>query len=116
MSLLGLIQTRGRKVKVKRPHYRDDTMGSRVMTFVQRPDMDAYVAFRGSNETYEGDRKVVQETMTFYVRGGSDLKVTDRIVLDNMTYEVTGLRTPGARQQGDRHFYHVVDAVSNESV
>jgi SPP1 family predicted phage head-tail adaptor len=116
MSLQSLMQTKGKSIRVKRPHSRDDSMGSRIQTFVNRASVRGYVSFNGSSEIYEGNRKVIQDQIQVYVRGGTDVEVTDRIELDNRTYEVTGKRTPGHRQAGDRLHYHILDAVSNESV
>ncbi len=116
MSLQSLMQTKGRTIRVKRPYNRTDSMGSQVQTFGTRAPIRGYVSFNGSSEIYEGNRKVVQDQIQLYVQGGTDVQVTDRIELDNRTYEITGKRTPGHRQAGDRLHYHILDAVSNESV
>jgi len=116
MSLIGLIQTRGQRATVQRPVYRTDTVGTKKKTFVNHGFVNAYVASRTSNEGWDGDRQMVTEVVTLYVEGGSDVQVTDRVKLDNTVFEITGKRTPGHRKQGDRHFYHIIDAVSNEAI
>ena len=56
------------------------------------------------------------ETVTVYVEGGTDIAVTDRFKIDETTFEVLGVRTPGMRTDLDRLFYHIIDATSNEGV
>ncbi len=116
MSIIGRINVHGRRINIKRPIYRRDAVGSRKRTFVHQGTVNGYVASRSETEGFEGDRQQAVEAVTVYVKGGTDLKVTDRIVIDSQTYEVTGVRTPGHRQAGDRNFYHIVDATSNEGV
>lgn len=116
MSLLGLIQTRGERATVLRPVMKTDSVGSKKKTFVIRGYVQAYVASRSATELWDGDRQMMNEVVTLYVKGGSDIEVTDRVELNSTTYEISGKRTPGHRKAGDRHFYHIIDAVSNEAV
>ena len=114
MSLVSLIQTRGVSARVYRAAYRTDSVGTRKKTFMPRPKMNMYVSSRSSDEVWDGDKQVVNERVTLYVDGGSDIKATDRVVIDNIVFEIKGKRTPGHRKEGDRHFYHILDAVSDE--
>ena len=116
MSLIGLIQTRGQRATVQRPVYRTDTVGTKKKTFVHNGFLKVFVASRAANEVWDGDRQMMNEVVTLYVEGGSDVLVTDRVKLGNTVFEITGMRTPGHRKQGDRHFYHILDAVSNEAI
>tara|TARA_R110000824_G_scaffold1991_1_gene9700 strand:- start:11094 stop:11336 length:243 start_codon:yes stop_codon:yes gene_type:complete len=76
--------------------------------------MKMYVAARSSDEMWDGDRQKVTERVTLYVDGGSDIEATDRVVLDDVVFEIKGKRTPGHRTSGDRHFYHILDAQSDD--
>jgi len=116
MSIVGRINIHGKRISVKRPVYKRDAVGSRKRTFVHHGNVTGYVASRSESEGFEGDRQQAVEIVTVYVKGGTDLKVTDRMEIDGRTYEITGVRTPGHRQAGDRNFYHIIDASSNEGV
>ncbi len=116
MSLLSLIQTRGINARVYRATFRIDGVGTRKKSFVPRPKMKMYVAARSSDERWTGDRQTVVETASLYVEGGEDIQVTDRVEIDGIMFEVTGKRTPGHRQPGDRHFYHILSATSDPSL
>jgi head-tail adaptor len=116
MSIVGRINVHGRRIDIKRPILRRDSVGSRRQTFVHQGTVNGYVASRSETEGFQGDRQQAVASVTVYVKGGTDLKVTDRLTFDGRTYEVTGVRTPGHRDAGDRNFYHIVDATSNEGV
>tara|TARA_Y100001937_G_scaffold21640_1_gene30539 strand:+ start:5609 stop:5959 length:351 start_codon:yes stop_codon:yes gene_type:complete len=116
MSILGRINILGKRISVMRAVFRRDAVGSRKRTFVQQGNVKGYVASRSESEAFEGDRQQAVENVTVYLKGGADVKVTDRMQIEGRTYEVTGVRTPGHRQAGDRNFYHIVDASSNEGV
>ena len=116
MSLLSLIQTRGKTIFVKRPVSFEDALGTAKKTYLDMGSMDAYIASRSSTESYEGNRQIDQEVVTAYVKGDSDVSVRDRFTLDGVTFEITGKRTPGMRQAGDRHFYHIISAVSDKGI
>ena len=116
MSIIGRINVLGKRIDIKRPQYKRDAVGSRKRTFIHKGSVNGYVASRSESESFEGDRQQAVETVTVYVKGGTDLKVTDRLNINGRVYEVTGVRTPGHRQAGDRNFYHIVNATSNEGV
>jgi head-tail adaptor len=116
VSLLSLIQTRGVSINIERPQSVEDAMGTAKKTFVFQGVAEAYVASRSNVESFEGNRQIDQEIVTVYVRGGTDIKVTDRFTLDNVTYEVQGKRTPGMRREGDRNFYHIINAASDRGI
>lgn len=113
MSLISLIETRGKNIRVKRPSTKEDALGTAKKTFMNRGTMDAYVASRTSQEIFDGNRQIVQDILTVYVKGGADIEVTDRFELESVTYEITGKRTPGMREPGDRHYYHILTAISD---
>ena len=116
MSIGSRINIHGQNMTVMRPQYKRDSVGSRKQTFIHHGRVQGYVASISVNESFEGDRQAAVEAVTVYVRGGSDIKVTDRLKFNNRTYEVTGKRTPGHRSAGDRIYYHIIDAVANEGV
>tara|TARA_R110000824_G_scaffold367453_3_gene556632 strand:+ start:16703 stop:17053 length:351 start_codon:yes stop_codon:yes gene_type:complete len=116
MSIIQRINIKGQSMQVHRPNYTRDSVGSRKQTFIPRTTIKGYVASRSVNESFVGDRQAAQETVTVYVQGGSDVLVTDRLKIDQTFYEVTGKRTPGHRGVGNRLYYHIIDAVSNEGV
>ena len=116
MSITGRIRVKGQSIEVLRPQYRRDAVGSRKQTFAYIGRVQGYVASRSEGEGFAGDRQRATETVTIYVTGGSDVAVTDRLRIDSRTYEVTGKRTPGHRAAGDRLYYHIIDAASNEDV
>jgi head-tail adaptor len=99
-----------------RPSYRRDAVGSRRQDFLPRGYINGYVASRSMTEGFVGDRQRAAEVVTIYVQGASDVVVTDRLKIGSTTYEVTGVRTPGHRAAGDRLFYKIIDATSNEGV
>ncbi len=103
-------------MQVLRPQYRRDAVGSRKQTFANMGKVQGYVASRSSTEGFEGDRQRTVEVVTVYVTGGSDIAVTDRLKIGSDTFEVTGKRSPGKRAAGDRLYYHIIDARSNEDV
>tara|TARA_R110002012_G_scaffold30807_1_gene92790 strand:+ start:2643 stop:2990 length:348 start_codon:yes stop_codon:yes gene_type:complete len=111
-----LIQTKGKSITVLRPSTVRDAVGSRKKTYLPHPPTVGYIAARSVSEGFEGDRQQAVETVTVYVEGGTDIKVTDRLELDGRTFEVVGVRTPGMRTGQDRLYYHIVDAQSNEGV
>ena len=113
MSIVSLIETRGKNIFVKRPSVKEDALGTAKKTFMNRGTMDAYIASRTSSEEFDGNRQIVQDIVTVYVKGGADIEVTDRFVLQSVTYEITGKRTPGMRTAGDRNFYHIITAISD---
>lgn len=116
MSIIGRINILGQSMDLLRPVYRRDAVGSRRQTFTYRGKVQGYVASRSESEGFEGDRQRAEETVTVYVIGGTDVAVTDRLKIDDRTYEVTSKRTPGHRRAGDRLYYHIIDATSNEGV
>ena len=116
MSIVARINIYGKRIEVRRPIFRRDEVGGRKRTFVHHGTVNGYVASRSQSEAFEGDRQQAEEVVTIYVKGGTDLLVTDRLKFEGRTFEVTGVRTPGHRLAGDRNFYHVVDATSNEGV
>ena len=116
MSIVGRINIHGKRISVQRPIFKRDAVGSRKRTFVHQGTVTGYVASRSESESFEGDRQQAEETVTVYVKGGTDLKVTDRVEIEGRTCEITGVRTPGHRRAGDRNFYHIIDASSNEGV
>jgi len=116
MSIVSRINIKGENMRVLRPHYKRDSVGSRKQTFIPRPTIRGYIASMSSAESFDGDRQRVQEVVTIYVKGGSDIEVTDRLKVGSTTYEVVGKRTPGHRAVGDRMFYHIINATSNEGV
>ena len=116
MSITQRINIKGQTCRRYRARFTRDSVGSRVQKFQMGPTFKAYVASRSEAESFEGDRQQAVETVTVYVHGGTDIKVTDRIEIDSRMYEVTGKRTPGHRDAGDRLFYHIIDAQSNEGV
>ena len=111
-----LIQTKGKQMSVLRPILVRDSVGSRKQTFHARPQIRGYVASRSMDESFDGNRQRAVETVTVYVQGGVDIKITDRIKFENRTFEVTSKRTPGMRTSTDRLFYHIINATSNEDV
>ena len=111
-----LIQTKGQQMQVLRPVLRRDSVGSRKQTFHSRPQVRGYVASRSMDESFDGNRQRAFESVTVYVQGDSDIKITDRIKIDGRTFEVTSKRTPGMRTSRDRLFYHIIEATSNEDV
>ena len=111
-----LIQTKGQQMQVLRPVLKRDSVGSRKQTFHARPQVRGYVASRSMDESFDGNRQRAVESVTVYVQGGSDINITDRIKIDNKTFEVNSKRTPGMRTSRDRLFYHIIGASSNEDV
>ena len=114
--ITALIQTKGQSITVLRPVRVRDSVGSKKTTYLMMPPIQGYVASRSMTETFEGDRQQAEEIVTLYVRGRSDIKVDDRFKLDERTFEITGVRTPGMRTDKDRLHYKIVDATSNEGV
>tara|TARA_R110001592_G_scaffold122620_3_gene329544 strand:+ start:931 stop:1281 length:351 start_codon:yes stop_codon:yes gene_type:complete len=110
------IQTKGKQIGVLRPIVKRDSVGSRKQTFHARPGVRGYVASRSVTEGFDGNRQRAIETVTVYVKGGSDIRIQDRLKIEGRTFEVTGKRTPGLRTEADRLFYHIIDAQSNEDV
>tara|TARA_R100001463_G_scaffold25620_1_gene60558 strand:- start:309 stop:656 length:348 start_codon:yes stop_codon:yes gene_type:complete len=111
-----LIQTKGQEIQVLRPVRVRDSVGSKKTTYLMLSPIKGYVASRSMTESFEGDRQQAEEIATLYVSGESDIKVDDRFKLDDRTFEITGVRTPGMRTNKDRLFYKIIDATSNEGV
>tara|TARA_S200002703_G_scaffold152917_1_gene153859 strand:- start:2324 stop:2674 length:351 start_codon:yes stop_codon:yes gene_type:complete len=116
LSITQRINIKGKTCRTYRARFTRDTVGARVQKFQMGASFKAYVASRGEAESFVGDRQQAVSTVTLYVEGGTDIKVTDRVEIESRMYEVTGVRTPGHRDKGDRLFYHIVDAQSNEGV
>ena len=116
LSVTQRINIKGQTCRRYRARFTRDSVGTRVQKFQMGPSFKAYVASRAEAEGCVGDRQQAVESVTVYVHGGTDIKVTDRIEIDSRMYEVKGVRTPGHRTAGDRLFYHIIDAESNEGV
>lgn len=116
MSIIGRINVKGQNMDVLRPTYKRDAVGSRKQTFVHKGRVNGYVASRSMTEGFTGERQEAAEVVTIYVQGRADIVVTDRLRFESKTYEVTGVRVPGHRTDGDRLYYRIVDATTNEGV
>ncbi len=116
MSISQIVRTRGKAYRVKRPVYKVDSVGTRKKTFVNMHRVNAYVASKSSNEGWENDRQVQVDNVTLYLAGNADLKIQDRLVIEDVDYEITGIRTPGHKVAGDRLHYQIVSAQSNRSL
>lgn len=116
MSIAAIVRTKGKRYQIQRAVFKTDSVGTRKKTFVNMHRIDAYVSSNSATESWDGDRQVQLEQVTLYAAGDADIKVQDRIQIGANTFEVKGIRRPGNRVAGDRHFYQIVNAESNVGI